>query len=102
MDCAEFVATFGLVLVILLVSRSPRSGSGSRCGIHYQCWFTSSTSFANPAVTLARSATEIFAGIPPGSVPPFIVSQVLGGAVGALLAGGLLVSDWRDLGRDHA
>jgi len=48
-------------------------------------WFTSSTSFANPAVAVARMFSDTFAGITPASVPPFIVSQIVGAAVGAVL-----------------
>lgn len=76
----EFVATVGLLLVIFLVGRH-RPGSvpwsvGIWIGGAY--WFTSSTSFANPAVTVARSLTESFAGIAPGSVPMFVLMQVIG------------------------
>ncbi|HSO96428.1 MAG TPA: MIP/aquaporin family protein [Acidimicrobiia bacterium] len=89
---AEFVATFGLVLVILGVVRSGRSSIaafavGSYIAAAY--WFTSSTSFANPAVTIGRTLTRTFAGIRPSSVPAFIVVQIAGGlaavAVGRFL-----------------
>jgi glycerol uptake facilitator-like aquaporin len=53
-------------------------------------WFTSSTSFANPAVTLARATTDTFAGISPQSVPLFVVGQIIGSTGGAALAGWLL------------
>jgi glycerol uptake facilitator-like aquaporin len=49
-------------------------------------WFTASTSFANPAVTIGRTLTNTYAGIAPASAPAFIVAQILGGALGALLA----------------
>ena len=49
-------------------------------------WFTSSTSFANPAITVARSLTNTFAGIAPHDVPPFIVAQLLGASAAAILA----------------
>lgn len=81
---AEVVATFGLVLVIFGVVRSGQRRSvavavGAYITAAY--WFTSSTSFANPAVTLARALTDSFAGIAPGSVLPFLAAQVLGGAL---------------------
>ncbi len=77
----EVVATVGLLLVIFLIARGPRPESvpvavGVWIGGAY--WFTSSTSLANPAVTIARSFTESFAGIAPQSVPMFVVMQLLG------------------------
>jgi glycerol uptake facilitator-like aquaporin len=84
---SEVVATFGLVSVILACARSqPRSVAfavGAYISAAY--WFTASTSFANPAVTLARAATDTFAGIRPADVPLFLGAQLLGG----LLATGL-------------
>ena len=81
---AEAVATFGLMLVVFGVSRNGRAESiaaavGSYIAAAY--WFTSSTSFANPAVTVARMFSDTFAGISPGSAPMFVLMQVLGGAV---------------------
>jgi arsenate reductase len=81
----ETVATAGLVLVIFSLVRTGRgnlapAAVGAYIGAAY--WFTSSTSFANPAVTIARSLTDTFAGIAPGSVAPFIGAQLLGAAVG--------------------
>jgi glycerol uptake facilitator-like aquaporin len=79
---SEFVATFGLLAVIWGCSRW-RSGSVPTAVAAYitaAYWFTASTSFANPAVTLARSATDTFAGIQPGDVPGFVVAQLLGAA----------------------
>lgn len=78
----EFVATFGLVLVILGMARSGRSSVAAFAVGAYLAaayWFTSSTSFANPAVTIARMLTRTFAGIRPSSAPAFIVVQVAGG-----------------------
>jgi glycerol uptake facilitator-like aquaporin len=85
----EVVATLGLVLVILGSARSGRPQNvalavGGYIAAAY--WFTSSTSFANPAVTVARTLSDTFAGIAPGSVPMFILMQLVGGAVGLLLA----------------
>lgn len=85
---AEGVATFGLVLVVFGVVRS-----GSRAHVAYAVggyisaayWFTSSTSFANPAITAARTLSDTFAGIAPGSVLPFVAAQLTGGLL-ALLA----------------
>jgi glycerol uptake facilitator-like aquaporin len=76
----EFIATFGLVAVILLFSRHRPEAIPFAVAafITSAYWFTSSTSFANPAVTLARSITNTFAGISPESVPLFLVGQVLG------------------------
>ncbi len=81
---SEVVATFGLLLVIFGVVRSGRSTAapfavGAYIGAAY--FFTSSTSFANPAVTVARTLSDTFAGIAPGSVPPFLVAQLVGGAL---------------------
>ena len=86
----ELVATFGLVLVIFSIIRARRASVapvavGAYITAAY--WFTSSTSFANPAVTLARTISDTFAGIAPGSVPPFLAAQL----VGALLATGAVV-----------
>jgi glycerol uptake facilitator-like aquaporin len=83
---AEVVATFGLVLVIFGSLRSSRHETvalavGAYIAAAY--FFTSSTSFANPAVTVARLLSDTFAGIAPASVLPFVAMQVLGGAVAA-------------------
>ena len=91
----EFIATLGLVLVILLLSRFRREAIPAAVAafVTSAYWFTSSTSFANLVVTLARSATDTFAGIAPSSGPLFIVSQLLGGAAAMLLAGWLLTGE---------
>lgn len=86
---AEVVATAGLVLVILALLRTGRDALvapavGAYIGAAY--WFTSSTSFANPAVTVGRVLSDTFAGIAPGSVLPFVLAQLVGGAVGVGLA----------------
>ena len=88
----EIVATFGLVLVIVLLSRLRASAIPAAVAafITSAYWFTSSTSFANPAVTLARSATDTFAGISPVSVPWFIGGQLVGGLIATVLARWLL------------
>jgi glycerol uptake facilitator-like aquaporin len=84
----EFVATFGLVLIILLASRfRPKViPIAVAAFITSAYWFTSSTSFANPAVTFARAMTDTFAGISPQSVPLFVCGQLFGGATATLLA----------------
>ena len=78
----EAVATFGLVLVILGVVRSEQAAMAPYAVAGYIAaayWFTSSTSFANPAVTLGRTLTDSFAGIRPASAPGFVLAQVGGG-----------------------
>lgn len=84
----EIIATFGLVLTILLTVRYRREAVAMAvaCYITSAYWFTSSTSFANPAVTLARAATDTFAGIAPQSVLLFIGGQLAGGLVAVLTA----------------
>ena len=84
----EIVATAGLIALIFALARSGRAALsaaavGAYIGAAY--WFTSSTSFANPAVTVGRMFSDTFAGIAPGSVPGFIVAQIIGGLVGLAL-----------------
>ena len=84
----EAVATAGLILLIFALTSTGRGAHapaavGAYIGAAY--WFTSSTSFANPAVTIARAFTDTFAGIKPSSVPGFVLAQVLGAGVGALI-----------------
>jgi glycerol uptake facilitator-like aquaporin len=86
---SEVVATGGLLLLINGLARSGRSGHaawsvGAWIGAAY--WFTASTSFANPAVTIARTLTSTYAGIAVASVPAFIAAQLVGGAAGTCLA----------------
>jgi len=81
---SEIVATLGLILVIFALARSGRSRSapaavGAYIGAAY--FFTSSTSFANPAITVGRMFSKTFAGIEPSSAPSFVVAQVLGGVL---------------------
>nr|MDQ3293342.1 aquaporin [Actinomycetota bacterium] len=85
----EVVATFGLVIVILGVVHSGRSSTAPFAVAGYIAaayWFTSSTSFANPAVTIGRTLTDTFAGIQPSSAPGFITAQVAGGIAAIALA----------------
>jgi glycerol uptake facilitator-like aquaporin len=84
----EFVATFGLLAVILGGSRSrsaPAVPFAAGAYITAAYWFTASTSFANPAVTLARAASDTFAGIRPADVPAFVAAQLLGAATATAL-----------------
>lgn len=76
----EFVATFGLVATILLTVRHRPAAVPASVALYIAAayWFTSSTSFANPAITLARSISDTFAGIAPASVPGFIAAQIAG------------------------
>jgi glycerol uptake facilitator-like aquaporin len=86
---SEVIATFGLLLVILGVVRAGRTqvaafAVGGYVAAAY--WFTSSTGFANPAVTIGRSLTDSFAGIAPSSVPAFVVAQIVGGLLAVVVA----------------
>ena len=84
----EAVATFGLILTILGTVRFRREWVPATVALYITAayWFTSSTSFANPAITIARSLTNTFAGIAPHDVPLFIVSQLVGAALAAFVA----------------
>jgi glycerol uptake facilitator-like aquaporin len=95
----EVVATAGLLLLIFALVRSGRAAVapaavGAYIGAAY--WFTSSTSFANPAVTMGRAFTDTFAGIAPASVPGFVVAQVVGLLVGV----GLVIALYPNAGVD--
>jgi glycerol uptake facilitator-like aquaporin len=82
---SEGVATAGLLLVVLVLARTGRSRSTAWAVAAYigaAYWFTASTSFANPAVTIGRMFTDTFAGIAPASVPAMLAAQLLGAAVG--------------------
>jgi len=88
----EVVATLGLVALVFALARSGRGmlaapAVGAYIGAAY--WFTSSTSFANPAVTVGRAFSDTFAGIAPASVPGFVVAQIVGGAIAVGLVGWL-------------
>lgn len=89
---SEFIATFGLIAVIMtgVKFRPSLIGILVACYITAAYWFTSSTSFANPAVTLARSASDTFAGISAKNVPMFILAQLLGAFAAAFLFSRLL------------
>ena len=84
----EAIATFGLILTILGAVRFRRSAVPAAVGLYISAayWFTSSTSFANPAITVARSLSDTFAGIAPKDVPAFVVAHLTGAALAALAA----------------
>jgi glycerol uptake facilitator-like aquaporin len=89
---SEVVATVGLILVIFALARTGRShlapaAVGAYIGAAY--FFTSSTSFANPAITVGRMFSDTFAGIAPSSVPSFVSAQIVGGVVAFGLIRGL-------------
>jgi len=84
----EAVATFGLILTILGTERAAKEWVPASVALYITAayWFTSSTSFANPAITLARSLSDTFAGIAPGDAPAFVTAQVLGSLAAWLFA----------------
>lgn len=92
---AEFVAAFGLLLTITGAVRYKPDAVAMAVGLYITAayWFTASTSFANPAVTIARALTNTFAGIDPAHVPAFIVAQLAGAFAGAAVAGLLMADD---------
>jgi glycerol uptake facilitator-like aquaporin len=75
---SEFIATFGLLLVVLGCRRGEDAPWMVAAWIGAAYWFTASTSFANPAITIARSLSDTFAGIRPHDVPPFVIAQFTG------------------------
>ena len=93
----EFVATFGLLAAILGCLRTRPEAVPWAVGLFITAgyWFTSSTSFANPAVTIARSFTDTFSGIAPGDAPGFIAAQLAGAAAATAVFGWL----WAERGR---
>jgi glycerol uptake facilitator-like aquaporin len=94
---SEFVATFGLFATIFGVSRFKAESVGVAVGLYITAayWFTASTSFANPAVTVARTLSNTFAGIAPMSAPAFILSQLVATAAATALFGWLLKEETR-------
>lgn len=87
----EGIATFGLILTILGTVRHRPAWVPASVALYIIAayWFTSSTSFANPAITVARSLSDTFAGIAPHDVPGFVIAQLVGAAAGATLSGWL-------------
>jgi glycerol uptake facilitator-like aquaporin len=99
----EIVATAGLVLLIVSLARTGRTAAtpaavGAYIGAAY--WFTSSTSFANPAVTIGRAFTDTFAGIAPASVPAFVACEIVGAVTGVALLLALYPSPASEAVRD--
>jgi glycerol uptake facilitator-like aquaporin len=89
---SEAVAAFGLILTIVATGRTRPQATAAAVGLYITAayWFTASTSFANPAVTVARSLTDSFSGVAPSSVPGFLVGQLAGGVAAAGLCAWLL------------
>lgn len=92
---SEVVATFGLVATILGTVRFKPDSTPMAVGLYITAayWFTASTAFANPAVTIARSLSDTFAGIAPSSAPAFILAQIVGAVLAAGVFGWLLKTD---------
>jgi glycerol uptake facilitator-like aquaporin len=90
---AEAVATFGLLLVVVGYRRVEDAPWMIAAWIGGAYWFTASTSFANPAITIARSLSDTFSGIRPADVPAFIVAQLVGALLGLLVGRSLLGVD---------
>lgn len=90
----EGVATFGLILTILATVRTRPEAVPTSVALYIfaACWFTSSTSFANPAITIARSFTDTFTGIAPADIPAFVIAQIAG-ALAAMAAMRVLFPD---------
>jgi glycerol uptake facilitator-like aquaporin len=84
----ETIATFGLILTILGTTRHRPGWVPASVALYIMAayWFTSSTSFANPAITIARSFSDSFAGIAPADAPLFVVAQLFGASLAALTA----------------
>jgi glycerol uptake facilitator-like aquaporin len=95
---SEFVAAFGLVLTILVTLRAEPRSVATSVGLYIAAayWFTASTSFANPAVTIARGLSNTFAGIRPADVLPFIVAQMIGALAATIFARHLVADDPMD------
>ena len=87
----EGIATFGLIMTILGTVRHRPQWVAPAVALYISAayWFTSSTSFANPAITVARSLSDTFAGIVPADVPPFVAAQLFGAAAAAVVGGWL-------------
>ena len=88
---AEGIATFGLLLTVMGISGRKPAEAAAAVALYIVAayWFTASTSFANPAITIARSLSDSFAGIAPADVPAFIAAQLVGAGLGAWLGGSL-------------
>lgn len=91
---SEAVATFGLVFTILATIRARESAVAASVGLYITAayWFTASTSFANPSVTIARTFSNTFAGISPADAPAFIAAQIAGALLALAFAGWMLAA----------
>jgi len=100
---SEFVATFGLVATILGTLKARATAVPYAVGLYITAayWFTASTSFANPAVTIARGFSDTFAGIAPAHVSAFILAQLIGAVVATLTFGWLLYTDGAKTDGEH-
>jgi glycerol uptake facilitator-like aquaporin len=83
---SEAIATAGLILVVLTCANSREAAWRIPAWIGAAYWFTASTCFANPAITVARSLSDTFSGIAPSNVPPFVFAQFCGAMIGMLMA----------------
>ena len=92
---SEVVATFGLIVTILGTARFRPETTAKAVGLYIVAayWFTASTAFANPAVTIARCFSNTFAGIAPSSAPAFIAAQLIGALLAASVLGWLLKAE---------
>jgi glycerol uptake facilitator-like aquaporin len=92
---SEVIATFGLIVAILGSLRFQPKATPMIVGLYITAayWFTASTSFANPAVTLARALSDTFAGIAPGSVPGFLIGQITGAMAASVLCRWLFIAE---------
>jgi len=97
----EAIATFGLILTIIGTVRHRREWVPAAVALYITAayWFTSSTSFANPAITVARCLSNTFAGIAPADVPLFVIAQLCGAFAAAILARWLFADDERPIGK---
>jgi len=94
---SEWVATFGLIFTILATLRVKEEAVAMAVGLYITAayWFTASTSFANPAVTIARVFSDTFAGIRMADMPPFIIAQFIGAFCALVICGWLLREEKR-------
>lgn len=100
---AEGIATFGLVLTILATLKARENAVAMTVGLYITAayWFTASTSFANPAVTIARSFSDTFSGIRPTDAPLFIVAEIAGATVATVMCGWLLTDQEKPEGKPN-
>jgi glycerol uptake facilitator-like aquaporin len=90
---SEFIATAGLIMVVLTSANAQQASWRVPAWIGAAYWFTASTSFANPAISVARSLTDTFSGIRPEDLPGFVMAQMLGALAGLLIARAFQLAD---------